>query len=169
MDRRADRQASGLAAGEEARTTPVQSPAAPADADLAEPKPADLRVGHVVAAVGAPDEERQPGIGASPAPYRDCVLIRERAEAEKRVAIGIDERDREAFRRAVLAVEPQRDRRRQSRGAGDRGREQAADRVGEKSSGRIEASGPLSSREAAPALGVAPVILSEPCSADGDL
>src|SRR5215207_8408076 len=111
MDRRADRQAAGLAAGEEARTTPVQSPAAPADADLAEPKPADLRIGHVVAAVGAPDEERQPGIDAGPAPYRDRVLIRERAEAEKRVAIGIDERDREAFRRA-----------------GDRGREQAANR-----------------------------------------
>src|SRR5215203_7412417 len=89
MDRRADRQASGLASGEEARTTPVQSPAAPADADLAEPKPADLRIGHVVAAVGAPDEERQPGINAGPAPYRDRVLIRERAEAEKRVAIGI--------------------------------------------------------------------------------
>src|SRR3954469_1102796 len=128
MDRRADRQAAGLASGEEARTTPVQSPAAPADADLAKLKTADLRVGHVVAAVGAPDEERQPGIGAGPAPYRDRVLIRERAEAEKRVAIGIDERDREAFRRAVLAVEPQRDRRRHSRSTGDRGREQAADR-----------------------------------------
>src|SRR5215204_2246093 len=128
MDRRADRQASGLASGEEARTTPVQSPAAPADADLAEPKPADLRIGHVVAAVGAPDEERQPGIDAGPAPYRDRVLIRERAEAEKRVAIGIDERDREAFRRAVLAVETQSDDRRHSRGAGDRGREQAANR-----------------------------------------
>src|SRR5215210_9445142 len=128
MDRRADRQASGLASGEEARATPVQGPAAPADADLAKPKPADLRVGHVVAAVGAPDEERQPGTGAGPAPYRDRVLIRERAEAKKRVAIGIDDRDREAFRRAVLAVETQRDRRRHGRGAGDRGREQAADR-----------------------------------------
>jgi hypothetical protein len=128
MDRRADRQASGLASGEEARATPVQSPAAPADADLAEPKPADLRVGHVVAAVAAPDEERQPGIGAGPAPYRDRVLIRERAEVEKRVAIGIDKRDREAFRRAVLAVEAQRHRRRHSRSASDGGREQAADR-----------------------------------------
>src|SRR4051812_33762772 len=128
MNRRADRQASGLASGKEARTTPVQGPAAPADAVLAEPKPADLRVGHVEAAVGAPDEERQPGIGAGPAPYRDRVLIRERAKTEKRVAIGIDDRDREAFRRSVLAVETQSDCRRHSRGAGDRGREQAADR-----------------------------------------